>query len=261
LLPDRDHSDTIPSVVALAGVMLGKCSALSADGFNRRLTDAVKTGLQEKAMVIRAYTHLFLELVPASDFDQDGRSAFSPPFLDDEVVCREAVELGWTEGDGPGYSEERSREFIANRYRRAMRPIRFTLPRLVADPVVGPKLLALRAKGVKDWEILLLVANRVVGYRAELIRPRTSAEHKRVIDELMNKEEDDASPSVPLEIFSDEQINTQLMTGVAAMAKTWDLHLHRQTPDFKALRRLLEARYHIGRDDIPHDDIFGCKTE
>jgi hypothetical protein len=122
---------------------------------------------------------------------------------------------------------------------------------------VGPKLRALRERGLKDWEILLLISNRVGSYRIEEARPSTHEERKQLLSKFIKSVEGESATPVPASAFSGEEIETQLMVNTAAIAKTWDLHLHRQTPDFSALRKLLEVRYHITRDDIPHEDIFG----
>jgi hypothetical protein len=255
---DRDNSTVVSSVVALASGILGKCSTLSIDEFRSRLTGAFKSGLLQKVMVVRPYTQLYLELVQADDFEREFRVRFDPLFGGQEFEVREAGELAWPITDAPGYSKKQSEEFISNRYRRTMAPIRYTLPRLVRDPVVGQKLVALREQGLKDWEILLIVANRATSYRVEKREVASLKALGELTHEMMNAEEDPSLPPIPADEFSDDLIDTQRPFTTAAIAKTWGVHLHRQTPDFKALRRLLEIRYHITRDDVTHDDILAA---
>jgi hypothetical protein len=257
LLDDqRNARELIPDVIALVSVLLGKCSTLSRDAFHTRLETAFKEGLFAKTMVVRPYAQLYSEIIGPDDFGADVRSRHDPLFVRENFSPHEAVELEWKDGDAPGYSRGTAEEFIANRYARTIPPIRFSLPRLLCDPIVGPRLRALREQGLKDWEILLLIMNRVARYRIDEARPPTLEEHKRLMSEFVKTEESDTATPVPQSAFSDEEIQMQLMTGTATMAKTWGLVLHRQTPDFAALRRLLEVRYHITRDDIPHTDIF-----
>lgn len=135
-------------------------------------------------------------------------------------------------------------------------PIRITLPRALRDPAVLARCKALRARGIKDWEIVLVIANLVMNYRANFRNVRSLEESKRISHELMNTEETDSLPPVPLEEFSEENIDRNLMLATMSEAKTWDLHVHRETPDTKAMRQLLEVRFHITRDDVPHDAIF-----
>jgi hypothetical protein len=253
---ERNQQELVPEVVALASVVLGNCSTLSATEFHARIEAAVKADLFAKTMVVRPYTQLFLELIGSDAFDAGTRARFDPLFVREAFSVGETKELAWKEGDGPGYSKETSEEFIANRYARSRRPVRFTLPRLVADPVVGPKLRALRVQGLKDWEILLLVMNRAARYRIDEVKPASFEEHRRLMVEFVEAEESESAPPIPASAFSDEDIRMQQMTGTASIAKTWRLHLHRRTPDFAALRKLLEVRYHINRDDVPHDDFL-----
>jgi hypothetical protein len=255
--PSRRDSDLMPQVVAVASIMLGKCSTLSKEQFHRRLHEAIKGGLFSKTAVVRPYASIYLDLVPADDFEGSVRTRFDPLFVREGFAIREAKELAWQSGDGPGYSKKRSEELIANRYRNAIQCVRVSLPRIVADPVVGPKLRALRGKGMMDWEILNMVTNRVANCRVEQMRPASLEDHKRLMRQVIDAEEDPSGPPIPASAFSDEAIEMQLLTGVAAIAKTWGLQLHWQTPDFVALRRLLEARYHISTDDVAHENIFG----
>ena len=43
---------------------------------------------------------------------------------------------------------------------------------------------------------------------------------------------------------------------LGTIARTWELVLHRQTPDFEALAKLLDVRYNNSKDDVEHEDIF-----
>jgi hypothetical protein len=253
----RHASDLMPQVVAVASIMLGKCSTLSKEQFHSRLHQAVKGGLFSKTAVVRPYAQIYLDMVPSDDFEGSVRTRFDPLFARAAFAIREAKELAWQAGDGPGYSKERSEELISNRYRNALRCVRVSLPGIVADPAVGPKLQALRVKGMKDWEILNMLANCAANYRVDQMRPASLEERKRLMRRVIAAEEDRASPRIPPSLFSDEVIKMQLLIGVAAVAKTWGLHLHWLTPDFVALRRLLESRYHISTDDVEHDDFLG----
>jgi hypothetical protein len=254
--PNRDNSETSTQFVALASSVLGQASALSSSEFRARLGQALKAGLFDKIAAVRPTTELYLELNSEADYQRDVRFSLKPLFENSEFLVREIDELATPTSDGIGYTKEKSLEHIANRYRRAIRPIRHTLPRLVADADVRPRLRALKERGHKDWEIILLVANMAMNYRANLNGADSPAEMQKRSSELMSAEESEDSTPIPPSYFTEREMAFQLLVVASSMAKTWGLHYHRQTPDFAAMRRLLEMRYHILEDDIEHEEIF-----
>lgn len=260
LKAERNHGEVVPATIGVASMVLGRCSTLSFESFMQLLNKSVKAGLFEKAMTVRPYTQLYLELLSAEDFDRDFRERYSPLLAADEFSVREANSLKWPTSNAPGYSEAKSKEFISNRYNQAIRSVRLSLPRIVADPSISSRLQGWKAEGRKDWEILVLIANIVVNYRLDLLKATSIQEQTKLTQELMFKEEDASAPIDLKEAFTEERIGMYERTTTAMIARTWGLQLHRQTPDFAALRRLLEVRYHITRDDVPHPDIFQWVT-
>jgi hypothetical protein len=70
------------------------------------------------------------------------------------------------------------------------------------------------------------------------------------------REEDSDDPIFDVSYLSAELLEWQLKTLTAATFNTWDLASHRQTPDFTAMKRLLDERYRHSADDIAHNDLF-----
>ena len=70
---------------------------------------------------------------------------------------------------------------------------------------------------------------------------------------VFREEQDDDAP-FDLGIMTEQRIRMQLKLGIPAAFKTWGLMSHRQTPDFDAMKRLLDERYRHSTDDIPHVD-------
>lgn len=78
---------------------------------------------------------------------------------------------------------------------------------------------------------------------------------KRSFDRLRHVEQAD-DPSYDSEEFTLETARMTWLAGTAAVLQTWGLSNHRRTPDFDAIKRLLDTRYMNSSDDIPHDDPF-----
>ena len=72
----------------------------------------------------------------------------------------------------------------------------------------------------------------------------------------MYKDEMENDIEIPSSIFNSEGIDIQKRIILGAIARTWELVLHRQTPDFEALAKLLDVRYNNSKDDVEHEDIF-----
>jgi hypothetical protein len=79
----------------------------------------------------------------------------------------------------------------------------------------------------------------------------------RVTKDLIFREETEDDKPISPAIFTEERVALQKQCFLGSVANTWGLVMHQQTPDFDALERLLDARYHNSEDDIPHFQLFG----
>ena len=242
----------------LAVTVLGKCSLLDSDRFLTMIESRFAEGLTAKIFSVRPYAELYAEFMPEDEFNVAARKSLKPllsayPFEHDEHS-----QLAWNRSDGPGYSRDRAREFLRNRYEKAIRPIKLTLPRLLKDQDFLSQIKKLRESGCLDWEILLIVANICVDDRVKsLLRPMASIdEQMRVMKDLMFREETEDDKPISPAIFTEERLALQRQIFLASVTSTWGLVSHQETPDFDALERLLDARYHNSEDDIPHPELF-----
>ena len=251
--------DLREAVLALAVTVLGKCSMLSADQFLAEIERIFADGLTTKIFSVRPYAELYTEFIPESEFNVSVRQSMRPLFSTYPFEHQEHALLAWNQSDGLGYFKERAREYLKNRYEKGIRPIRRSLPRLLKDQDFLSEIKKLRESGYLDWEILLIVANICVDDRAKsLLRPMASIdEQMRVTKDLIFREETEDDKPISPAIFTEERVAIQKQCFLGSVANTWGLVLHQQTPDFDALERLLDVRYHNSEDDIPHLQLFG----
>ena len=100
------------------------------------LFDTLEQGLPGKTFSIRPYTDLFSEIIPEERFNAMFRHD-CPPLSDPAETTAEChSELEWKNGPGPGYSQDKAEEFISNRHRRAIQPIRRSLQEWNKDRIV-----------------------------------------------------------------------------------------------------------------------------
>jgi hypothetical protein len=231
---------------------------LTGDQFMAEIERNFAEGLTNKIFSVRPYSELYTEFMPESEFNASVRQSMKPLFLSCSFEHEEHGQLAWKRSDGPGYSKVQAEEFLKNRYEKAIRPIRNSLPRLLKDHAFPGHIKKLRESGYLDWEILLIVANICVADRTQSLLSSTVPFHEqeRVIKGLMFREEAESDKQISPSIFTEERIALQRKILLASVAGTWNLVLQQQTPDFVALEKLLDARYHNSDDDIPHSQLF-----
>jgi hypothetical protein len=244
-------------VLVVVAMLLAACSCLPDPKFEGALTNSLKQGLSGKTFLVRPYYELFREFTSKDGFDArrstpiggHKMSAFQP---------RQSVELGWIDRPGPGYSKAKAEQFIANRYRRALAPIRVTVERLKMSERFQGWVARMRSEGMRDWQILLLMVNSVLNFKAHMLGlDRDPARFKEFSRAFMESEEAVDAPVFPEDKLIEDHGSMMRMTTLATNAKVWGLTVRRQTPDFVALKQLLDIRYGQAVDDIPHEDFLG----
>jgi hypothetical protein len=168
----------------------------------------------------------------------------------------EAAELCWRTGPGPGYSRSLAERHLHSRYETTTRGLRVTLPRIVKDNRCRRLLLRIRAEGLLDWQILSALLAMVAKWQVEakLGRPISPTSDSWVMMDRAFREEQDDDPPFDLSVLTEQRMRMQLKLSIPAAFNTWGLMSHRRTPDFDAMKRLLDERYQHSADDIPHPD-------
>ena len=260
-MEDYNHKsmqETQSEILFVASTILFWCSALPDFEVKKKLESAFKNELSSKVFLVRPYWELFLEFTSRADFDTR-RLAQIGTFDRKASPQRESKEIGWIDNPGYGYSKKKAHEFIQNRYRRAIAPVRKTLVRLRSSSRFNQWVSDLRDEGYMDWQILLILSNQVMNFRVNLISPTFHPErHTELCKEIkiMNREETDADPYFPEELLCDPQSEGPMMSSLIATTSTWGLQLRRSTPDIEAIKKLMNVRYFQSTDDVPHEDIF-----
>ena len=234
------------SVVLLT--ILSERSTLSLDRLKTEVDAVRASDSLGKLFVARAYDELHASAFEAMP---ELQCETPPPWPTADPI--EHPSLAWRDGPGPGYSAATAEEHLRNRYPKLLAPIRLTLPRLLATAAVYERILALRERGLLDWQILQAIHGVVTSFRlqehaADLPRER--------LQELALAEETPEMAQVPIKRFTAEALDHAANVGMAATADLWGLELRSTRPDFEGLRRLLTERYGYLSDDIEHEDPF-----
>src|SRR5712692_309317 len=192
MVPANEVREPPPAVV-VAATILGQCSVLPSEQFKRILESACEGGLATKAFSIRPARELFARILSQEDFDAakpQTREAPQPPTSFD---IKPADQLKWRDTLGPGYSWKKAEQFLCNRYRHGIPPIRLTLPRLMADTRTRSLIRKLHEDGLLDWQILNIIACVVIDYRIHLKHGRTAvpdALGRELMEQMFREEQE-----------------------------------------------------------------------
>jgi hypothetical protein len=174
-----------------------------------------------------------------------------------KIAPKDPADLAWRRGPGPGYSEEKAKTVLENRYRHSTQIIALSWPRMMADPRTRALFLNLRAEGALDWQILAIASNLVGQYQVEqALGGRMTSEGMQLYYSRMKRREEPNDAPFDLSLVTPKSLQDHSMVLIRAVCQTWGLTSHVATPVFAGLKRLLDERYGNATDDVPHDDPF-----
>ncbi len=260
ILPRRepDHADidaTVLEALTVATTVIGQATALAADEYGARVKALLASGLKTRIFSVRPAEEL-MDFTLAQIPDWEKLAKIQPP-KSRRITPKQPTELAWRTGPGPGYSAEKAKTVLGNRYRKSMDLIALTWPKLMADKRARALLLDLRRQGYLDWQILSLASNLVVQYQVErsLGGPMTSEDIATYYDRF-NRGELPTDAPFDLTRLTAESLQDHSRALIPAICKTWGLTSHVDAPVFAGLKRLLDERYGNSTDDVPHEDPF-----
>lgn len=246
-------NDTHANILSVTTNLLLICSSLPDDEVRKKLEQALKGDLSGKSFFVRPYWELFKVFNDEQGFN-DRRDKEVSVYTSVEFNYSEHSSLSWVNTPGWGYSKDKAHEFLDNRYRRNVIPIRKTLSRLKVDERFKNWVSERRTEGLLDWQILGIISNLALNFRIRKIcHPSDMQRYRKLMLDMMNIEESDDSEFPDDLLYS--EYNDLLMANTLSSAKIWGLENRIQTPDFNAWRKLLNERYFHNTDDIPHDSI------
>lgn len=254
----NELEETQRDVARITLAVLAQCSCLSDKDLVRRFESAFRDGLASKVFIVRPYSELFAQFVDASEYDRRRAMSLGPPDVSAYVI-RSVPELAWLDTPGPGYTPEKARIALKNRYERGAKPIAITLARLRGNPRFQEWVAQHRADGRKDWWILLVLMNTILNHRAKLaLAPYDVEGLRQYMSKALHEEESAGVVEFPVETLFSEETQMSANSFMLSTANTWNLVVRSRTPDIKAIEKLLGTRYGQATDDVEHVDPFAA---
>lgn len=256
--PRKSEDDPSREEITLAAVLrlLSHVSVLKYGDFYSKLESFLGNDLFNKAFFGARYATAYREFMGREEFETCS-GQLSPQVPDDLVEPKGHAELQWNSAPGPFYSEGESLDAIRRRYENSVKPIRLTLERLAGRDHFIELVDRLRSEGWKDWHILMALTNIVVNYRVSASLPPSSLDSDQdVILKYMNREEDETSVPIPLDMVTEEAMRWGMKMGMLASLRGLGHEINIATPPFEAVSEFLRERYNYWDLDVEHDDPF-----
>jgi hypothetical protein len=242
-------------IFAFGVAILTEISLLSQEELVDIIEAMYKKGLSTKTIVARPYSELFDKFVPEELFSSSSRSD-GPPAPDWRPPAN--AHLPWNDSDGWSYEPKDTIARVESRYQKSLASLRFTLSRLRRSAAFQRTVAALRAKGWRDWHILMAVMNLTANLRVNALinaghHPEAAFEDYR---KKLGKEEAEGEPVPPAELFTAEALRDALQTSYLSTLKQHGFTVNQSTPDFPAIEKFLRHRSHYWDLDVEHQDPF-----
>lgn len=254
----KSEDDPSREEITVAAVLrlLSHVSVLKQEDFDSEMGSALGDDLFNKAFFGARYAKAYREFMGREEFETCSGQP-SPQIPDDLVEPKSHPELQWNSAPGPFYSEQEQLDVIRRRYENSVRPIRLTLDKLAQRDHFIELVDKLRSDGWKDWHILMALANLVVNYRVvKSVSPSSLDSAQEVTLEYMNREEDENSIPIPLDLVTEENLRRRMKTGMLASLRGLGHEINIATPPFEAVSEFLGERYNYWDLDVKHDDPF-----
>ena len=116
-------------------------------------------------------------------------------------------------------------------------------------------------EGLRDWEILSIIANAAVNIRHPLpdADDEISDEHVTRLRGAFDVVEE-AGSALASNLFTDDLLHLNRQAFQVALLRSWRLDVPQPEIDEKAIECLLIERYGLRSDDVEHADVFNWQA-
>ncbi|WP_024805636.1 hypothetical protein [Nocardia sp. BMG51109] len=261
--PDDATESAVPKAnLSHAFQVIAELSLFDQNGFSQLIDQAAENGLLSNLEIGRPYRHMAtlfgLEPVTPQLTSPVHRSLTNPERPNPRAS---APQMQPRTGPGPGYSLEKARTILTERYEILPISIRHTIPHLLSGPEVRELFQQLRDEGWKDWHLLNVVVNMTVNHRLTLRHgPLTMDDAPRLTHafhaEAM-REEHANDPRISPDAITPETMDMGIRLVAVSSLHRWGLTMHHNTDETGSIMDILASRYGFWNDDVPHRDPFG----
>lgn len=257
--PGREGMDEVAQEMLVCLIEIVRAfSVMSSEKFKSEAILESGMRVYRHAIFARRFPELIGFFLPDAGFRTDLRMVIKCPIRIEDWRCVAEPELEWVNSVHPGFDEVEELKRVRIRYDVALSGLKFTLQRLNGSSEFNSVLTKLRGKGWKDWHVLQAMLNAVANHRTteKVGRFSGQAEFMKVFKQESFSEERPDSLQVPLEKFSERELEFATLTTVLSTMAHWGLEPRHGTPNLEGLREYLRHRWRYWDLDVEHQQVF-----
>ncbi len=225
-------------------------SLLPIEEYKKHLGKKFAEHMIAKATFGRPYAELYQHFISETDFENSKRYLIENNLYPSGYIPQENKELKWNDTQAPKYDRKKEQQAISNRMKNLQMPVSVTLPILKKSPEFMGIVKNLRQKGYLDWQILHSLATIIVNYKARFTSGSMSEmDLQQTFFKYFQKDEKEWYKEIPMDLLTEERLEQDLtMIFVLALLPGFGLQQHSQTPNGKAILKLLKQRFNFFED-------------
>lgn len=261
----KDINFNIASKVASLMNILNSISLLPDEEFKSVFENLFKQNdLAKKTLSMNSYQKMYRMVFTEDEFKNLQREHFNPVKLSFLNFPTENNVLKWKSDLSLKYNQQKSLEFIANRFKFTKKCIHITINKLHDKQEFHELLNKLRKDGWQDWFIILTIMNFMLNYKAnrELKSLSIENEEERMdkFQELFLKyqktDEKDCYIEFPVDAFKSTEFEFQIHNTCVTVLNSFGLENKAPFPNFNAVKEFLDIRFNMKNDKNDLENPF-----
>jgi hypothetical protein len=248
-------------------LLLNQLSLLPKEEFERKFIELYdKQRMGDKGLATTAYQETYFNLLTRDDFKKSMRENFNSTFGNIYDIKRSGY-LSVNDGLSPKYNREKVLELVSSSYKNSLERLSITLPLWKEQPQFRKIVHLLRNEGYLDWQILVVLTNFVLTFKAQQSLP--SYRYKTVdelvsaidveFDKLLKLHESECYIEIPADLLNATVLYGHVRNWPLYILPSLGLQNKMKYPDVSAVYSFLKKRFNIGIDDVlqesPLNDI------
>jgi hypothetical protein len=209
--------------------------------------------LSSKQTSVNLYQRIHRDFYHKEQFDFSMRDKFNKETFDLQLPSENKF-MKWNASLSVKYNKEKSIEFIKNRFRNIEKCIYLTLKNLKDEIAFQSIVNKERARGYKDWQIILNIFNFIIDYKIKYFEDFPGEKvmvhwYPKMVAKYQNMDEKDCFIKFPPEVFLSKEFIMQCTLLYSSILTTYDLENKLRTPNFQSIKEFLDVKFNMIVDD------------
>lgn len=228
-------------------------SLLSKEEYNEIVKKVIDNSISSEFLFVAGFESLYRKYYDNEKIDGKNLELHDNP-LRFEIPNQNHELFNWRDSLADKYNQKEAESHIKNRYRHSFEQVEITLPLLRNKLFFQEIKNDMKAKGFKDWHILLVLGNIVLNQKLD--RKKIEQIGPEYFWKMAKRREKGFYKPVPEEIISLENMLNSWNKLVITLLNSYGLENNSRTPNFDSIQEFLKIRFNLFDDDVAHEDYF-----